>query len=226
MVTKNNLLEIGYLLSKSNKNIAIFGEMCSGKSYLANIINSYNENSIIVSLAKELKNFAKIILKREIDKNIDRELLQLLGKFGRSNTTQEGLIYKKQIEDKYGSFNENDKILNWLTKNSQFLFNENCWIDILFENLKNIIDLKHQIIIDDGRFINEAKQLRKRKFLIVKIIENEEERAIRRNKMYPNTTNNILNDISEREIPFIVPDLTISDTSIKDGTVNNFLLKL
>lgn len=226
MVKKNDLLEIGLLLSKSNRNIVIFGEMCSGKSYLASIINSYNENSVIISLAKELKNFAKIILKREINKNTDRELLQLIGKFGRSKDAQEGSIYKKQIEDKYGYFNEDDNILNWLTKNSQFLFNENCWINILFENLKDIINLKHQIIIDDGRFINEVKQLRKRNFLIVKIIESEEERTIRINKIYPNTTNKILNDISEREIPFIVPDLTISDILIKDGTVNKFLLKL
>lgn len=142
------------------KAIFLGGSIASGKTTISDkLVKEHGYKRF--SIAAPLKQIAKEILRRELDKSKDRELLQYIGnnlKFAyNTNKTTEWI---KQSET----------LSNILEEDSSYnlLYTEQFWINLLFISTdfnKYYVDslfdrAKFKIIIDDFRFPSEEKYIR------------------------------------------------------------------
>lgn len=66
------------------------------------------------------------------------------------------------------------------------------------------------IVLDDLRYVNEAKALKLNGFTLIRVECPDEVRAERISKLYPNTSNEVKSHASEREWQLIKPDYVVT----------------
>ena len=141
-------------------NIALIGSMGSGKTTIAQrLVQDFGYQKF--SFAKEVKDIFNLIYKRPINKEIDREALQDIGRIFK--------LYKKDLQrDDYY------KIQSWIQESQEFLkyfmnqlstdeldsaliFNPDFYLDTLMldDDFDNEM-VKGNVVIDDMRFFNEG----------------------------------------------------------------------
>lgn len=157
------------LFEGSINRIAIIGNMGSGKSTFArNYSNQFGHQ--IFSISHEVKLLAKLILNRDIDKSLDRKLLQQIGEF----------IKLKEVNSPKAFFNKLNRNINIASddciqlvdniitnRENQFISGyprDTIWINRLLQT-----NFHKKMIIDDVRFTCEADLLHYNNFFLVKL---------------------------------------------------------
>ena len=198
-------------------NILLKGSLGSGKSTIATELeNSWGYKKF--SIARPVKEMTEILLKRKIDKKTDRTLLQQVGQYFKTSLDQIHLFnpnFVKYIDD---SLNDNEQFKEYYEKYKKYLFDTDCWLNILSESDPNFIHYlkKGKVVIDDVRFLNEPKYINKinQDTIIVQVEANLNtirERCIARDGLF---NPEWLEDISEKEKDLIKPNvILISDTN-------------
>ena len=111
------------------------------------------------------------------------------------------------------------KRLQWFgTEGGRNTIDKDIWIDILLEKVRQ--NPKQKIVIDDVRFVNEAKKLRKAGFFIIKLQISESEQMRRLFKLYQNFDPKVLKHDSEVEIDLLENDIIIDACKTKEEVFN------
>lgn len=86
------------------------------------------------------------------------------------------------------------------------------WIKYLLNTIKNKNE-KDKVVVDDLRFINEAKYFRANGFVLIKVTVDEQVRQDRLQDLYPNMDPTRQTHQSEMEWQEIEPDFTVDSTT-------------
>ena len=127
----------------------------------------------------------------------------------------------KKIAKELFNMNYKDRLLLQNLAQKMKEINENVWINYL----DNIINKKKNIIIDDLRFPNELKYLRKNNFIIIRLKISKEEQKKRLKIKYKNYNNHIkgINHESELNIENLKVDYEVISNEKTFDKIINFL---
>ena len=151
--------------------IAISGKMCSGKSFITNLLIKHFE--------KENKHFKKLSFADDVYK-IARELFNMKTK-------------NRELLQSIGTkMREIDK---------------DIWAKSTIERSKKL----QNVIIDDLRYPNELKYLKKNNFILIRLNISKEEQMKRLKETYPNTFHQHIENINHH-----------SETSLDNVSNNEF----
>ncbi len=111
------------------------------------------------------------------------------------------------IFDVHGKDGEDRTVLQQLGQKMREI-DTDIWVKLALEKIRyNYPDSR--IVIDDLRYVNEAKALRANGFTIVRVHTDEDIRLNRIKKLYPNTPVGADQHSSEREWELITPDYIV-----------------
>jgi len=137
-------------------NLSIIGGMGSGKTTIAqHFVQNYDYTAF--SFAEEVKMIAVMILKRPIDKGIDRPFLQNIGEWLKMPYEQLTDSIKSQI---ISWINYSNDFKEYWEKNKNKVFHPCYYVDKIVENdnFKRAVD-KRKAIFHDQRFLVEESAL-------------------------------------------------------------------
>jgi len=169
-------------------NVALFGQMASGKSAIASAL--VDSGYIQLAFAQPLKNIAELAYGK-IDKSGDYAVTTLDGDVE--------IISGREVLQRVGqSIKSHDR---------------DFWLRCFFNTAKNYLDTP--LVVDDGRFEFERDYLRRRGWVVVGIKTPDEVRRERYRTVYGRYPREVeLNHESEVELPLIIQSADI----ILDGT--------
>jgi len=176
------------------KNVALFGQMASGKSSIAAAMvdSGYTQ----MSFAQPLKNIAELAYGK-VDKSGEYHVTSLDG--------LDSTISGREVLQRVGqSIKGHDR---------------DFWLRCFFRASENYLD--YPLVVDDGRFVFERDALRDRGWLIVGIDTPEGIRWERYRNIYGRYPTDVeMNHQSEIELPGIISEADIIISGTDDPYVN------
>lgn len=88
-------------------------------------------------------------------------------------------------------------------------FDEDVWINALLMRVSRSVLVSRPIVVDDLRYVNEAKALKRAGFVLVQVICDEGTRMERVHVLYPDTLPSSHEHPSEQQWKMIRPDYTV-----------------
>ena len=184
--------------------IAITGNAGSGKSTLAKVFQ-YKFGGKVLSFATPLKQFCVQIRGREIDKGLDRPLLQKLGQYYRRDCNADEVLLQLDLDGNSPGEFYAFRSLDYVYGKER---NKNFWVDRLIEEVRKSPD--DNVFNDDTRFLSEEAELKKHGFTIVKLVASQKTCIKRLEALYGPVDPNMFKDKSETEIRLIDADITVN----------------
>jgi len=135
-----------------------------------------------------------------------------------------GAPVKKYAKEIFNEKLKNRKLIQEFAQKIKEIDND-VWVNYLLNN----INMNDNIIIDDLRFPNEYSALKKKGFIIVKLLISKEFQEERIKITYPQnyTTHlNRLNDISESFTDSLLEDYSFTVTEKSEDSLENFIDQL
>lgn len=186
-------------------NLSIIGFCGSGKSSVAKYLQD-NHKFNKFSFAEELKMLAELMLRRPINKAVDRAFLQNLGQILKKSPENMSMNDPKILQEWFN----NDMFFKYWQKNHKDMFKHNFYAKKLFEEKAwDCLQNGSSVVIDDMRFQVEANYAKTYWFKIVRLNASKElcaSRCLRRDGKFNSQT---FDDISEIEWQSIKADITI-----------------
>jgi dephospho-CoA kinase len=185
-----------------NKNFAFIGEIGAGKSTCAEYLDTkYGFKQL--SYASNVKRFAKMILGRDIDKGIDRPLLQQIGQYLKipyfNLSDEQQLTIDKWVESSEDFRKEYNRLVY-----TYKIHKPTFYINLLKDCIGNF-----SYTIQDMRFLIEAETEKECGTIIVLLkTKSAKERVIERDGLYDDNWNK---DSSEQEWSKIACDYVIEN---------------
>lgn len=195
--------------------IAFTAKMGSGKTTIVDKLVEKiggKKFSIAANLKKHVIDYG-FTSDNKIDKSRDRSMLQSYGQLRRDEVMRFP-IYNGSVNNIFGTayMLRNDEPEERLGK-----CYPDFWVDLLINEIDHIAP--EYFFVDDVRRINEAARLRDNGFTIIRIDCPDEIRLPRLEKQYGKIPTELLNDISEREVPEIPVDYVVKN----DGTLDEVI---
>jgi hypothetical protein len=201
--------------------IGICGKMASGKTTLANEIIKVIPQTNKHSLAKAVKDFAKYVYDIP-EGHKDRVAFQKIGDGARKHLYENIWI---------------DTLLKTIDSKSQVDYTHSGHVDMNGRDLgldwenPDAVEFEYHCIVDDIRYVNEIRELKKAGWIIIKLEIDDDLQIKRLKKTYPDdwkTHQEARNHPSELEIDMITEDMVDLVIQAKDdisvlNKLNEFL---